>query len=351
MFVTGLDKRDQQDQSHAMNAVTDELLPDDVESLHSVIAHEREAHRVVLKARDVEIEHLREQVRLLTAQRFGRKSEKLATDDDPQVGLFNEAEAEASPEDEAEDANDPTPAAAHARRRGHRAPLPATLPRVDVVHDLAEADKRCPRDGTPLEVMGEMTSEQLDIVPAVIQVLRHRRLKYACPCCRQTVVTAPLAAQPLPKSQASAGLLAHIAVAKYVDALPLYRQVEQFARLGLDASRQTLAHWMVRCGGLAQPLINLLRDRLLESGYLHMDETTVQVLKEPGKTAQSTSYLWVQQSGERERPVVLYDYAPTRSGDGACQDFRVRGSRLSRVGKTLAIGNGELVHGSSPFQH
>ena len=72
---------------------------------------------------------------------------------------------------------------------------------------------------------------------------------------------------------------------------------------------------MVRCGELVQPLINLLRDRLLESGYLRMDETTVQVLKEPGKTAQSTSYLWVQQSGERDRPVVLYDYAPTRGGE------------------------------------
>ena len=293
----------------------DDLIPDEVEALRSVVAHERAVHRTALEARDAEIERLREQVRLLLAQRFGRKSEKLATEAAPQLPLFNEAEAEAEPEAAEEESAEETPVSAHTRRRGHRAPLPAELPRLEVLHELAAADQVCPHDGTPLEVMGEETSEQLDVVPAQVRVLRHRRLKYACPCCRQTVVTAPLAAQPLPKSQASAGLLASIAVAKYADALPLYRQTAQLARLGLTVPRQTLASWMVRCGALVQPLINLLRDRLLESGYLRMDETTVQVLKEPGKTAQSTSYLWVQQSGERERPVVLYDYAPTRGGE------------------------------------
>lgn len=266
-----------------------------------------------MSARDAEIERLREQVRLLLAQRFGPKAERVATAESPQLGLFNEAEAEAG---EVEDLAAPvTAVAGHARRRGHRRPLPAHLPREDVVHDVAEADKVCPHDGTRLEVMGEETSEQLDIVPAQVRVLQHRRLKYACPCCRQHVVTAPLPAQPIPKSQASAGLLATVAVAKYADGVPLYRQVVQFKRLGLEASRQTLASWMV-CGGvLVQPLVNLLRDYLLASGYVRMDETTVQVLKEPGKTAQSTSYLWVQQSGERARPVVLYDYAPSRAGE------------------------------------
>ena len=204
--------------------------------------------------------------------------------------------------------------AGHTRAPGHRRPLPAHLPREVVVHDLAEADKTCPHDGTPLVVMGEETCEQLDIIPAQIRVLHHRRLKVACPCCRQHVVTAAMPAQPLPKSQASAGLLASITTAKYADAQPLYRQSTQFERIGFEASRQTLARWMVQCGELVQPLINLLRDRLLDSAYLRMDETTVQVLKEPGKTAQSTSYLWVQQSGEREDLVVLYDYAPSRAG-------------------------------------
>ena len=196
------------------------------------------------------------------------------------------------------------------------APLPAHLPRIEVVHELPEAERVCPHDGTVLERFSEETSEQLDIVPAKIQVLRHIRAKYRCAGCGEHVVTAPLPAQPIPKSQASPGLLAYVATSKYVDAMPLYRQSKSFGRIDVDIPRQTLGRWMVRCGTeLVQPLINLLRDTLLEAPYIHCDETTVQVLKEPGKTAQSTSYLWCQASGDTERPVVLFDYDPTRSGD------------------------------------
>jgi transposase len=276
----------------AMANAASERLPDEVDALKALIAHERATHTTALSARDEEIERLRLQMRLLLAQRFGAKSERVS-EDSPQLGLFNEAETEAdSGTDAEEDSGAVTTVAEHTRARGHRRPLPAHLPREDIVHDLADADKTCPHDGTPLEVMGEDTSEQLDIVPASIRVLHHRRLKYACPCCHAYVV----------------------ASAKYVDALPLYRQSTQFERLGFDAPRQTLARWMVQCGELVQPVINLLRDRLFDSGYVRMDETTGQVLKEPGRAAQSTSYLWVQQSGEREQPVVLYDYAPSRSG-------------------------------------
>ncbi len=123
-------------------------------------------------------------------------------------------------------------------------------------------------------------------------------------------------AQPIPGSVAAPGLLAYIATGKYADGLPLYRQEKNiFSRLGLDLPRSTTAHWMVRCGELIQPLINLLRDKLLESPVVHCDETVVKVLNEPDKTPQSQSYMWVQVSeplpGEH---VVLFDYAPTRSG-------------------------------------
>ena len=286
-----------------------EVLPDDSATLKAIIAHERATHAMALE----EIERLRAQMRLLLAQRFGAKSERVA-EDSGQFGLFNEAEADTET-DLSENAVTLTVVTGHTRARGHRQPLPAHLPREEVVHDVAEADKICPHDGTRLTVMGAETSEQLDIIPASIRVLHHRRLKYACPCCRQHMVTAPLPAQPIPKSQASAGLLASIATAKYADAQPLYRQSTQFARIGFEAPRQTLATWMIRCGELVQPLINLLRDRLQESAYIRMDETPVQVLKEPGKTPQSTSFMWVQQHGERAQPVVLYDYAASRAGD------------------------------------
>jgi hypothetical protein len=111
---------------------------------------------------------------------------------------------------------------------------------------------------------------------------------------------------------ASPGLLAHIAVSKYQDALPLYRQETILRRIGVELPRATLAHWMIRSGTLIQPLINLMQDRLLDYDIIQMDETPVQVLVEAGKRAQSKSYIWVQRGGPPDQPIVLYDYDPGR---------------------------------------
>jgi transposase len=164
--------------------------------------------------------------------------------------------------------------------------------------------------------IGEVISEQLDIIPATIQVLRHIRKKYACDC-GQCIKTAPLPAQPIPKSMASPGLLAHITVSKYQDALPLYRQETILQRIGVNIPRATLANWMIRAGHLVQPLINLLHERMLSYDIVQMDETTVQVLKEPGRKAQSKSYLWVQRGGPPEQPAVLFHYDPGRGAEVA----------------------------------
>jgi transposase len=170
----------------------------------------------------------------------------------------------------------------------------------------------CAHDGTTLTCIGEDTSEQLDIVPARIKVIVHRRKKYACPCCQQNVVSAPLPAQPIPKAQASAGLLAFIAVSKYLDHLPLYRQAQQWQRLDVAFSRATLANWMIKCGHLVQPLINLLHEHLLGYDLLHMDETRVQVLKEPNKVPSSQSYMWVMKGGPPGQSALLFHYDPSR---------------------------------------
>lgn len=288
-------------------------LPDDIDSLKALVGELQGRLEHEVSKRDQEIALLRERLNRMLAQRFGASSERTS---DAQLGLFNEAEFEAERDEPALE-DDTQAVEAHTRRRGKRKPLDATWPRVDIEHDLDEADKVCPHDGTPLTAIGTVDSEQLDIVPATVQVLRHRRHKYACPCCEQYVVTAPMVAQPIPKSRASPGLLAFIATGKYVDSLPLYRQAAQLERLGLDCSRTTLARWMVRCGELVQPLINLLDDELRNIDYLQCDETTVQVLDEAGKPAQSTSYLWARRSGVPERPIVLFDYAPSRSSEVA----------------------------------
>ena len=127
----------------------------------------------------------------------------------------------------------------------------------------------------------------LEIIPAKINVIRHKCLKYTCPCCEGYIVTAQKPKQSIEKSIASASLLAYIAVQKYGDALPLYRQSDIFKRMGIELGRTNMANWMVKCGELVQPLINLLIDHLHHQPFLHMDETTLHVLDEPGKTAQS----------------------------------------------------------------
>jgi hypothetical protein len=121
--------------------------------------------------------------------------------------------------------------------------------------------------------------------------------------------------QPIPKSLASPSLLAFIAVSKYADALPLYRQAGILERIGIDVSRATLAHWMVRVGELVQPLVNLMRERLLAHDFVQCDESRFQVLKEPGKTAESQSYVWVQRGTPDDHPLVLYEYDPSRSAE------------------------------------
>jgi transposase len=266
---------------------------------------ELSAKEALLVTRAERIRQLEEIIRTFQRKTFAGTSEQVSA---AQLGLFNEAE-ERVEEDGPEIAVKP-----HTRQRRGRPALPPELPREEIVYDLDEADKLCPHDGTPLERIGEETSEQLDIIPASVKVLRHVRLKYACPCCQQHVATAAKPAQPLGKSIAAPGLLAYIATAKYVDALPLHRQTQQFARLGVDLDRTTLANWMVNCGALVQPLVNRLTEQILDQPVVGMDETTVQVLDEPGKPAQSTSYMWVMGAGPPGERLLVYHYEASRSG-------------------------------------
>lgn len=270
-----------------------------------------------LSDHESELALLREKIISLTKQRFGRSSEKL---DSPQISLFDEAEifADASKEvvmDEADASEETVTVPAHTRKK-KRVSLPDSLPHKDVIHDLPEAEKICPHDGSALKQIGEEVSKQLIYIPATLEVIRHHRLKYACPCCDQHMVTARKPPQPIEKSFASASLLAYIILSKYADALPLYRQATMFKRLGVELDTTTLANWMIRCGELVQPLINLLYDKLREQGCLHMDETVVQVLKEAGRRADQESRMWVMATPTAsEEPVVLFHYSETRSAE------------------------------------
>ena len=280
-------------------------LPDDIDILKALLS-EKNTH---IENLEVKVLTLQEQLNLALAKRYAASSEKIPAD---QFRLFDEAEVDSSDEDDTfallNNDDDSTTVAEHSRKKKTgRKRLPESLVRVDEIHVLDEAERICEHDGNTLKEIGEVISEQLDIIPAKIQVIRHIRKKYACDC-GKCIKTAPLPKQPIPKSLASPGLLAHITVSKYQDALPLYRQEQILKRIGVDIPRATLANWMIQSGNVIQPVINLLRDRLLSYDILHMDETTVQVLNEPDKLAQSKSYLWVQRGGPPNKPVILFDY-------------------------------------------
>lgn len=254
---------------------------------------------------------------LLSARKaqFASTSEKLPSN---QCELFNEAESLSVNSLDTE-TEVPIKVPGHTRGNPKRKPLPAHLPREEIIIDLLDEEKICEKDGTILKEIGSEASEQVDVIPAQVKVIVTIRKKYACPCCNETVKTARLPEKILPKSNATPGLLAHIAVSKYVDALPLYRLEQIFKRADIDIPRNTMAGWMIALTEKLQPVYNMMEEDLLNSDYVCCDETVVQVLKEDGKAAQSKSYMWVRTrhgpSGEKPEinPIVLFDYDPTRS--------------------------------------
>ena len=130
-----------------------------------------------------------------------------------------------------------------------RKPLPKDLPRIWIEHNLPEEEKRC-ACGCQRIVMREETSEQLEIIPATMQVIVSVRKKYACKQCEGSPITAAMPPQPIPKSNTSPGLLAHIATSRFQDALPLYRQEAILQRSGFYLGRNTLVGWMIKSGEL-----------------------------------------------------------------------------------------------------
>lgn len=279
-------------------------------------------NRVLRAERDL----LKERLAKMMHKVFAAKSEARGTDQKDM--FFNEAEglAGATPAQEEGVSDDAasTHVAGHTRapKRG-RKPLDPALPRHVVRHELSAADLVCPHDGAALQEIGVEASEQLDIIPQQVRVIRHERVKYACPCCDAALRLAPKPVQIIPKGLFTEAALAWVVSAKFDDGLPLYRQAALLARFGgTDLSRSTMAASMVRVGQAVQPIINLLRDHLLDSPLTFGDETRVQVLKEPGRTPQSQSFMWAQMtqgSGTLGTgpPIRLFAYSPSRSAAAA----------------------------------
>lgn len=291
-----------------------EDLPSEKADIICSLQEQVQTQKAVIDSQSHTIQELLEALKLARHRQFGSKSEK-STDDDLQGRLFDEAALDQpQTEIEAEEESISVPAHDRKKKSAGRKPLPENLPRIRKEYDLPESEKSC-TCGCELTCIGEVLSEQLDYIPAKVQVIQHARKKYACKSCEESIKIAVKPKQPIEKSIASAGLLSYVCVSKFEDYLPLYRQARMFERIGIDLPRSSLSNWVIRCGELLLPLYKLLQDRLSEYDIASADETTLQVLKEPDKPPQSKSYMWTFSGGPPKERVFIYHYAPSRSAD------------------------------------
>ncbi|HHY95025.1 MAG TPA: IS66 family transposase [Firmicutes bacterium] len=257
---------------------------------------------------------LMEQLKLVKHRQFGASSERSVPE---QLSLFNEPEKEARPEQP-----EPTVQTITYKRRkqqGHREQMLGDLLVETIEYRLPPEEQVCPQCGGPMHEMSTEVREELKIIPAQVKVLKHVRYIYSCRRCEREevstpVVTAPAPSPVIPNSLASPSAIAYITTQKYVDGLPLYRQEEQLARLGIELSRQTMANWVTYAADRwLSPLYDRLHEHLLRRDILQADETTVQVLHEEGRAAQTQSYMWLYRTGREPPPIVLFDYKTTRA--------------------------------------
>ena len=257
--------------------------------------------------KDAKIARLTHEIARLRRVQFAAKSERM---DPAQRELFDEAMAAdiAALEAELDSLREPatTP---KAPRKSVRRTLPADLPRIETIHEPASCD--CATCGATLVKIGEHVSEKLDVEPLKFFVRRDVHPQYTCRAC-QTIVAEPVAPSILDRSIAAPGLLAQVVIHKYADHLPLYRQEAIFARSGIELSRTTLAEWIGVVGLRLQPLVDALKARLHASPILHADETPVAQL-DPGRGQTKRAYLFAYRS-IGTRPIVVFDYCPSRSG-------------------------------------
>ena len=253
-----------------------------------------------------EVERLQKIILLMKRDKFGSRSEKVI--DIPDQLLFNEIEKEVSqllpPETE-------EITYTRAKGRGNKKPYPDDLPREERVIDLKDTEKFCPHDQTPLKLIGEERKEKIKTVPAQTSIVVEIYKKYACPCC-ESYMAQPKVNSVLPGTIATPELLSFIIFSKFFQGLPLYRLEELFNLRGVELSRGTMSRWMVKLTSKLVPIYNLLQDKAFESGYMAIDATYVQVLKEQGRKAQEKSFMWAR--GSPELGIVLFDYNVSGGG-------------------------------------
>jgi transposase len=301
------------------------LSPDVNEYIISLQTQLNEQAKTI-ESQNLRIDRLTDILAKLQKSMYGKSSEKskyVLGEDNPQLSLFNEAEAESNRQ---EPEPDQVCVSGHTRKaKRTKEELAADVPVVEILCELNEEQLNCEVCDGKMRVLGKETvREELEIIPAQVKLLRYIRFSYVCESCERetgeaTILKAPVPAPVIKRSLASASTVAHVMYQKYVNGMPLYRQEKDWANQGVMLSRATLANWIIRTANdWLTPLWERMKSHLLKQAVIHADESVIQVLKEEGKKPSSESRMWVYCSGNTgTAPVILFEYQPTRSGEHA----------------------------------
>jgi len=294
-----------------------EQLKAEVVGLWGVVKEKEQA----IAEKEQRIEQLLDYIVLLRKRQFGASADRPNKD---QFSLFDEAELEQlladldlpSDQDDAESTTQEK--TDKERKKPVRRPLPAHFNRVEKVIDLSDEEKATMGDDWTF--IGYDTSEQLAVIPRQHYVIEYKRAKYVpkndeVAGAEQGVRTAPRPNQIIPKSIAHSSVIADVVIRKFVDGLPFYRQEVIHAREGIDLSRQTMSGWVTQLHERLSPLMAAMKRLLYQGRVIHIDETRLQVLNEPGRENTQLSYMWVYGGGPPDKPMIWYQYADTRSGE------------------------------------
>jgi transposase len=296
-------------------------LPDDIDALRAVALKALEERDRAIGERDLAIElndRLRRLLRQANNALYGSRSERLSKLPAEQLALALEDIEQALAKSEAEE--DKAGGTAHAVREGgrktNRGALPAHLPRLH--HTILPDDTDCPCCRAPMQIIGEETAERLDVIPAHYRVIVTHRPKLVCRPCEK-IAQAPAPEHLIRSGLPSEALVASVLVSKYGWHLPLYRQAKMMTAQGIDLDRSTLAYWIGYAAAELMPLYQRLKQMLLGSAKLAVDETPVPVL-DPGRGKTKTGYFWTMARDDRpwggvDPPAVVYSYAPGRGGE------------------------------------
>ncbi|RMR63112.1 putative transposase, partial [Pseudomonas cichorii] len=298
---------------HGMTSLPDldPMTPEQLRALAAQLMSKIDTQDRKIHRDETIIEQLTHEIAILKRHKFAKRSEQISPAQGSLLDDLLNTDLEAI---EAElKALHPAPSQAEPRQQPRRAPLPPQFPRTVIHHEPDNTQCTC---GCQLQRIGEDVSEKLDYTSGVFTVEQHVRGKWACRQC-ETLIQAPVPPHVIDKGIPTAGLLAHVMVAKFADHLPLYRQEKIFGRAGLAIPRSTLAQWVGQTGVQLQPLVDALREVVLAQRVVHADETPVQMLA-PGEKKTHRAYVWAYSSTPFSAlKAVVYDFSPSRAGEHA----------------------------------